>query len=644
MKTTLKRGIGRGAAVNGNGRAVYPPIAPTPMRRYRWPEPRRRGPLRLVGTFVGWVFAVVVMIAAGLGGGAYLFFDASVSAVVAHTPSVKLAAKRLAVTLPGRPAIALIVGEDKRAGIEKNLGSRSDTLMLLRADPQTHSISMLSFPRDLVVDIRCPGRPVYQDRINAAYSDCGLKGTLETVKSLTGLPINYLITVDFHGFKQIVDKLGGIWVDVDRRYYNRNVGTASTNYANINLEPGYQKLNGSDALDYVRFRHTDNDLYRLARQQQFVQGIKEQVAHSFAPTSLPKIIRAITSNAEVAEGGGKAISGKTILRYALFAYGLPAGHFFRAKVENLTGQNELYAPPEAIAAAVRDFSTPDVEAPASADAAALGRRLRRRAPRPQDVPVMVLNGNGVAGSASNAAYLLQQRGYPIVTPAGQAKANAPTFDYFTSIVYYVPEQKGSKLAATKVANLFGDAGVKPVAEPIRTLSNGAMLVVVVGQTFHGNLAPAPIERTPKHEPPSIVHDPSQSLTVLKKIRRRLPFRLEVPTILERTSHIDTLRPIRVYRIHGHDRAVRVTFKTGIDVAGYWGIEETAWDGAPVLGQPSFKRTLKGREFDLYYSGPHLHMVVLRENGASFWVVNTLLDALSNETMLAIAKGLHPLNR
>jgi polyisoprenyl-teichoic acid--peptidoglycan teichoic acid transferase len=75
---------------------------------------------------------------------------------------------------------------------------------------------------------------------------------------------------------------------------------------------------------------------------------------------------------------------------------------------------------------------------------------------------------------------------------------------------------------------------------------------------------------------------------------------------------------------------------------YWGVEETDWDDAPVLADKSLTRRIKGRTYDLYYNGPKLHMVVLRTPKANYWVINTLLDRLSNETMLAIAKGLKPL--
>ena len=75
-----------------------------------------------------------------------------------------------------------------------------------------------------------------------------MQGTLDTVQKLTGIPVNYLITLNFHGFKLIVNKLHGVYMNVDHRYYiPPNTGTAT-----INLEPGYQKLDGQDALNLLR--------------------------------------------------------------------------------------------------------------------------------------------------------------------------------------------------------------------------------------------------------------------------------------------------------------------------------------------------------------------------------------------------------
>jgi hypothetical protein len=68
---------------------------------------------------------------------------------------------------------------------------------------------------------------------------------------------------------------------------------------------------------------------------------------------------------------------------------------------------------------------------------------------------------------------------------------------------------------------------------------------------------------------------------------------------------------------------------------------TSWKDAPVLSDKSHTRRIGGRVYDLYYDGPKLHMVVLKTPQANYWVINTLLDRMSNETMLAIAKGLRP---
>jgi polyisoprenyl-teichoic acid--peptidoglycan teichoic acid transferase len=131
----------------------------------------------------------------------------------------------------------------------------------------------MSIPRDLKVDI--PGHR--RDRINAAYELGGPRLMVKTVKQLfsrTGEPfkINHIVQVDFGGFRKVVNYIGGVYVDVDRHYFNDN--SNGENYATINVEPGYQKLKGQDALDYVRYRHGDNDLVRAARQQDFLRQLR----------------------------------------------------------------------------------------------------------------------------------------------------------------------------------------------------------------------------------------------------------------------------------------------------------------------------------------------------------------------------------
>jgi LCP family protein required for cell wall assembly len=648
MRTTLKRGIGRGAGVDGNGRAVLPPAATTPMTLYRQPDRRQRTGLQLVGRILLWLLIAVLVVAAGLLGGAYLYFHEQVKAVQAHTPDVIRAEKGLDVPQAGKPATALIIGYDHRAGQESNLPSRSDTIMLVRADPIDKTVSLMSLPRDLLVPIYCrPGQPVTTDRINSAYERCGTRGTLETVKALTGLSVNYLITVNFRGFKQVVDKLGGVWIDVDRRYFNDNGGRTYNTYATINLQPGYQRLDGSDALDFVRYRHTDSDLYRVARQQAFVKAFKEQVSSSFSIGKIPKLVHAITSNVEVGQSGNRQISGKTILSYAFFLYGLPSGHFFQPKVENLQPAGpfnaELAAPPGTVAQAVQQFSNPDVEAAGKATAQALGTKFRSHALKPSKVSLVVLNGNGQPGSAANASFELAKRHFRVVVPPDPQDRNAPRYDYKHTIVFYDPHKKLALAGARRVAALFSDAVIAEIPSTLRSHQFRAMLIVVVGASFDGTFAQSAPDQTPKKEPPAVYSNPGASLPLVRSIRRKVPFRLEYPLLLEKTSSPSTLEPVRAYTIAKGHKAVRLVYSTNT-VGDYWGIEETDWTDAPALQEPNFKHRIKGREFFFYYSGPNLHMIVLREHGATYWVTNSLLDRLSNETMLAIAKSLRPLGK
>ena len=655
MRTTLKRGVGRGASHNGNGKAVFPPGTLSTVTRYRQPEPPSASAMGLVWRIVLVTLLAVSSLVIAIAGGAYLYFHQSVASVRAHTASVVRASKALDVPLPNHAAIALVIGYDHRAGIESDHPSLSDTLMLVRADPLTKTISLLSFPRDLEVPIYCPASKgdqvghivASQDRINSAYGRCSEAGTVLTIKHLTGLPINYLITVNFHGFKEVVDKLGGVWMDVDRRYFNRNTGAAYDDYANINLQPGYQLLTGQQALDFVRFRHTDDDLHRNARQQEFVRAFRDQVSRSFSPFDLPSLVGTITKNIEVGEGG-HPLEPKQVVSYALFAQSLPSGHLFQdhSLQKAVTCVNTCTISQSGLQAAIDQFQNPDVQSSKAANAAALGIKVKEKTPPPSKVTVTVLNGNGVAGAAANASYLLGQRGYVTLEPPNGLQADAPT-QQFHSKIYYDPAQKGSVLAAKALQNLMQPADVQklPRTPGLIARDPGSMLVVVLGQTFHGTVAPVPQTVVPTHQPAFVKYDAYSGTELLRPLQAKVGFPLMTPTVLERASYPDTQvgdKASRVYWIdgRGHHKAVRLVFHDGNE---YWGIEETNWDGAPALADKSFRHSIGGREMDMYYSGPHLHMIVLHgAGGASYWVINSLLDDLSNETMIAIAKGLKPL--
>jgi LCP family protein required for cell wall assembly len=178
----------------------------------------------------------------------------------------------------GGPRTFMILGSDKRRGVDAGSPARSDTILLARADPDKDAIAVMSIPRDLKVEIPGHGK----DKINAAYELGGRRDgprlVVRTVKKLfedaTGeeFPITNVMILDYGAFRRAVDYIKGVYVDIDRDYFNDN--SSGENYATIDIDPGYQKLWGKAALDYVRYRHTDNDLVRAARQQDFLRQAK----------------------------------------------------------------------------------------------------------------------------------------------------------------------------------------------------------------------------------------------------------------------------------------------------------------------------------------------------------------------------------
>ena len=175
----------------------------------------------------------------------------------------------------GSPQTIMILGSDHRKQDTASDRPHSDTILLLRLDPGHPATTVMSIPRDLKVSI--PGHGT--DKINQAYYDGGAALTLRTVKPLLSTPghpflINHVVDINFRGFRRAVDYVGCVYVAIDRRYFN----PVGTGYASIDIQPGYQRLCGQDALDYVRYRHGDNDIVRGARQQDFLRQAKAQIS------------------------------------------------------------------------------------------------------------------------------------------------------------------------------------------------------------------------------------------------------------------------------------------------------------------------------------------------------------------------------
>jgi polyisoprenyl-teichoic acid--peptidoglycan teichoic acid transferase len=189
----------------------------------------------------------------------------------------KSTSSEVTVPDPGGSQTILLVGSDHRAGTPFR-DVNTDTMMLVRLDSASKTINLLSIPRDLKVHIP-QGGAVVTDKLNAAYfyGGPGLLIKILQQQVFPGLKVNHVIDVGFGGFERMINAIGCVYADVDHRYYNN---TAVTDYSSIDIQPGYQKLCGPDALSFVRFRHTDSDIVRNARQQDFIRWAKAQFSQS----------------------------------------------------------------------------------------------------------------------------------------------------------------------------------------------------------------------------------------------------------------------------------------------------------------------------------------------------------------------------
>jgi LCP family protein required for cell wall assembly len=660
MRTTLKRGIGQVGGHNGNGHSAAPPLF-GPIVRYRQPDPPQRPLIALILRGFGWLVLAAVVIAAGAAGGFYLYGHESLGAVINKTRVVKKLSSDLAYAKPGDPAIALVAGYDVRGapgGKNPYAGSNSDTLMLLRANPKNNTLSLLSFPRDFWVKIYCHGDTYdSMDRINAAWSHCsnGPAGTLDTMEKLTGLKINYFITLDFHAFKQLVNQLHGVYINVDRRYFIApNTGTSA-----INLHPGYQKLTGGAALSYVRYRHTDSDIYRTGRQQLFIEALKSRLRTSLSLTNFlvkgPAILGVLKRNIEVGTATQQKVGLGTLKSYLGLLYDLPPGHLIRNQIPlnafhyfvSPGGADVEDASPGAVAAAVHRFMYPRVPASsANAGHKKTGPRKPVHKLRKSQISTLVLNAGRVAGEAANTTYLLTTKGYSTKTLPSAEVANAPRV-LSNTIVYYDPVQPNAKQAAQQLAPLFGShtkvAQMDSVIAAFARRAGNPLTVVAVGTSFGGKLV-VPHHAKPVPQPPAQVSEGAAATAPgLRHVYDEVHFPLMVPHKIARYSELAGQSGVRGFKPLKNQHEVALTFQVG-QTYQYWQIEESTWNSAPILQKPSFTLTHRGQEYRVYTSGGAIQRVALRVGSATYWVSNTILNELSNSTMIAIAESLRPLRR
>jgi polyisoprenyl-teichoic acid--peptidoglycan teichoic acid transferase len=208
---------------------------------------------------------------------------------------------------PGKPETLLLIGADRRVGQSTSTVGNTDTMMLVRLNDSSSTINLLSIPRDLQVN--APGGGV--QKLNAVYSQSGPNGLIKTLRKqvFPGLQVTHVFVVSFLEFAHLINDIGCVYGPVDQRYYNHNdpaydtVPGYANDFSDIDLQPGYQKMCGQaggpkSALAFVRYRHTDTDQVRNARQQDFLRWAKGQFSTSYLENNFQKLATDFGKNSQ----------------------------------------------------------------------------------------------------------------------------------------------------------------------------------------------------------------------------------------------------------------------------------------------------------------------------------------------------------
>jgi polyisoprenyl-teichoic acid--peptidoglycan teichoic acid transferase len=248
------------------------PPAPPPLLELDPKHPFRR----ILGRLV---LACVIVVLASAGATAVFVLE-QVHTVVQDLHVNKYLVvdrKALAPDYYGGPETLLLVGDDWRPKTKyyaHAVPHLANEMLVVRIDPSKPYISMMSIPRELWVPIDTPGGEVGPTRLNASYT-YGLTYLLDTIKQVTGLEPNHVIVATFGRFEKAINQLGCVYSTIDERYYHNNAD-GGEQYQNVDLQPGYQCLNGNEAEEFVSYRHTDSSQIRDARDQAFLLSVKKQ--------------------------------------------------------------------------------------------------------------------------------------------------------------------------------------------------------------------------------------------------------------------------------------------------------------------------------------------------------------------------------
>jgi polyisoprenyl-teichoic acid--peptidoglycan teichoic acid transferase len=557
------------------------------------------------------------VVAVAVAGGSYLWFrgqvkqanervDPEVLPVLAEKPSSTI----VTVPEPGSPSAMnlLVLGSDRRPD-EDDSAARSDTIILVHVDPDNDYLSMLSLPRDLRVDV--PGYG--PNKLNFSFHAGGPALTIRTVEQVTGVDINHYVEVSFDAFKDITDSLGGVYVDVDQRYYNDN-----PNFELIKLSPGYQLLHGEDALDFVRYRHDLNlDFGRMERQQQFMSAMREQAMGWDLPIKLPGLVSSLFKNVAT------DLDANEVLKLAYWAVKLDGNRMRRISLigdaEEVDGVAYVLATDNAIANAVGSFLTLPGMTASTTKPTSTTTTTATEVPDLAGIEMDIMNGNGRTGEAGAAGEWLSDMGATVVTVGNAEETVGET------VVRY---GENMSAAAKKVAKALGVS--TDWSDSVKRVT------LVLGEDFQ-----LPREYALPPDPNTI-----SAAGGWKKMAKEIPFAIEGPAYIPSGYYFVEKQPVNAptydIEVGGHgEPAFKMLYRLkqhGEWTDQYMGLMETTWLDAPAASKGR-EVEYEGRTLTIVGPADKVDRIWWKENGVLYWVSNTLFHLLSQDELLAVAQSM-----
>ena len=373
------------------------------------------------------------------------------------------------VTTPGSRVTILLMGIDQRDS-ESGQPTRSDTMMLLTIDPASKTMGILTIPRDLWVAIPGLSQPM-DERINTAhmfgdlykYPGGGPALAKKTVQYNFGVPVNYYVRVDFHGFEKIVDALGGVNINVDKAIRDDQFPDGDYGVMSLYIPAGPQHMDGQTALRFVRTRHADSDFGRTRRQLQFMLAMRDQ---ALKLNILPKVPSLIS---QLRESVKTDLTANDIINLARLASQIDSDHIIARSVDETMvsgwvtpqGGDVLIPNRQAIKKVVDEIFTSS--AGSATQPTAGPTAAPTLTPAPQQNPdvqaklqsdnarIEVLNGTNTKGLAGRTRSYLNGLGYN-VTQIG----DAGRYDYRDTVIIYYASKPYTQNALAKLFNVRPD--------------------------------------------------------------------------------------------------------------------------------------------------------------------------------------------